>query len=220
MPRKEDDEDVRPSRRSGAKSSKEQGWGAVVKRQTEIAEAKDEAENAVRDFWLAADESAIVQFMQDEPYCYDAHTVKDKRGKWTTVPCQLATKKHCVLCTEGSKQTWKAAFIVLDYRGTWDSEKKKFKHDKPVIKIWKVGATIANQLKQQMDKRKKDLSELMFEVTRSGEGKSATYNFEPAFDKDDEKMLPMKWKEKFVSAEDLCQPLTEEEIDNLGLVVS
>lgn len=200
----------RPSKRTS------QGWGAVAKRQAEAAERQAASENAVRDFWLKADEDAKVQFLQDEPYCYDAHNVKDRNGNWAVVPCQLNTGRHCVLCSEGVKQTWRAAFKVLDYRGTWNKDKKCFNHDKPVEKIWKVGATIAQQLKQFVDKKGKDLTEVVFEVTRSGTGKDSSYNFEQAFDDDDRRMKPMDWEEEAPTAEELCQPLTEDEIDSRG----
>lgn len=218
--------DERPVRRAGREettSSKRrtQGWGAVAKRQAEIAEAKEKAENTLRDFWLKSGESAIIQFLQDEPYCYDAHNVRNKRGEWSVVPCQLNKHKHCVLCNSGAKQTWRAAFIILDYRGSWDKEKKRFKNDKAVPKLWKVGTTIAQQLKQQIDKRGKDLTELVFEVTRSGEGKDATYNFEPALDEKDRRVRPMEFDvSDLPTAEELCQPLTEDEIDELGLDVA
>ena len=195
---------------------KTQGWGAVAKRQADIAERKEAAENAVRDFWLKSEETAIIQFLQDEPYCYDAHQVKDKRGNWSVVPCQLNTGRHCVLCSEGVKQTWRAAFKIIDYRGSWDSEKKRFKNDKPIEKIWKVGATIAQQLKHIVDKKGKSLTEMVFEVTRSGSGKDSSYNFEQAFDDDDRKMKPIDWEEVAPSAETLCQPPTEDEIDERG----
>ena len=208
-----DEESSRSSRRSERKT---QGWGAVAKRQADIAERREAAESAVRDFWLSPDETATIQFLQDEPYCFDAHQVKDKKGKWTVVPCQLNTGRHCVLCSAGVKQTWRAAFKVLDYRGSWDKDKKKFTYDKPVEKIWKVGATIANQLKQIVDKRGKELSEMVFEVTRSGSGKDSSYNFEQAFDDDDRRMKPIDWDEQTPSAESLCQPPTEDEIDENG----
>ena len=62
-------------------------------------------EGAVRDFFLKDGETAVVQFLQDEPYCYDAHNVRDKKGNWKVIPCGLNTKKHCVLCSDGVKQT-------------------------------------------------------------------------------------------------------------------
>lgn len=215
MPRSEE----RHSRRRGSEPRRErstQGWGAVAKRQADIAANKEAAENAVRDFWLKSDETAIIQFLQDEPYCYDAHQVKDKKGNWTVVPCQLNTGRHCVLCSEGVKQTWKAAFKILDYRGSWDKDKKRFTNDTPIEKIWKVGSTIAQQLKQIVDKKGKDLTEMVFEVTRSGSGKDSSYNFEQAFDSSDHKMKPLDWDEQTPSAEELCQPPTEDEIDERG----
>lgn len=210
--RHEEDEDTRSSRRE----RKYQGWGAVAKRQADIAERKAEMENKVRDFWLKPDESTIIQFLQDEPYCFDAHQVKDKNGNWTIVPCQLNTGRHCVLCSDGVKQTWRAAFKIIDYRGNWDKDKKKFKNDEPIEKIWKVGSVIAQQLKQIVDKKGKDLTEMVFEVTRSGSGKDSSYNFEQAFDEHDRRMKPKDWEEQTPSAEELCQPPTEDEIDERG----
>lgn len=228
MPKKDDaprrrrgsEREERSERGSLRNERKSQGWGAVAKRQADIAERKESAENSVRDFWLKSDESAIIQFLQDEPYCFDAHQVKDKKGNWALVPCQLNNSRHCVLCSEGVKQTWRAAFKILDYRGTWDKDKKKFKCDKPIEKIWKVGSTIAQQLKQLVDKKGKDLTEMVFEVTRSGSGKDSSYNFEQAFDDDDRKMKPMDWDEATPSAEELCQPPTEDEIDEKGYAES
>lgn len=211
--RRGEEEETRSSRRTERKT---QGWGAVAKRQADIAERREAAENSVRDFWLKPDETAIIQFLQDEPYCFDAHQVKDKNGNWSIVPCQLNVSRHCVLCSDGVKQTWRAAFKVLDYRGSWDKDKKKFKYDKPVEKLWKVGSTIAQQLKQIVDKKGKELTEMVFEVTRSGSGKDSSYNFEQAFDDDDHKMKPLDWDEQTPSAEDLCQPPTEDEIDERG----
>ena len=218
MPRSEERSRRRRHEEDGEsrRERKTQGWGAVAKRQADIAERKEAAENAVRDFWLKSEETAIIQFLQDEPYCYDAHQVKDKRGNWSVVPCQLNTGRHCVLCSEGVKQTWRATFKIIDYRGSWDSEKKRFKNDKPIEKIWKVGATIAQQLKHIVDKKGKALTEMVFEVTRSGSGKDSSYNFEQAFDDDDRKMKPIDWEEVAPSAETLCQPPTEDEIDERG----
>ena len=63
-----------------------------------------------------------------------------------------------------------------------NKEKKRFNNDKPIEKIWMVGATIAQQLKQIVDKKGKDLTEMVLEVSRSGSGKDSSYNFEQAFE--------------------------------------
>ena len=192
------------------------GWGAVARRQAEIAERRSEMENQVKEFYLKDGESATIQFLHDEPYCYDAHSVRDKNGRFSVVPCQLNTQRRCEMCSRGIKQTWRAAFKILDYRGSWDKDKKKFTYDKPVEKIWKVGATIANQLKSIHDRRGKELTEMVLEVTRSGSNTDTTYNFEPAFDDDDRKRSPIPWKEATPPVETLCQPPTDDEIDASG----
>ena len=211
--RRRSEEDDAPRRKSSAKP---QGWGAVARRQAEIAEREEEIRNIPRDFFLKDGESAIIQFLQDEPYCYDAHSVKDKRGNFQYVPCQLNTGKHCLMCQDGIKLTWRAAFKLIDYRGSWDKAKGKFKYDTPQEKLWKVGTTIAQQLKSICDKRGKQLSEMVFEVSRSGANKDATYNFEQALDDDDVRMKPKRWIEKMATAEELCQPPTVEDIDKAG----
>ena len=100
----------------------------------------------------------------------------------------------------------------------FNSERKRFKNDKPIEKIWIVGSTIANSLKQVRDKDKKgrELNQMVLEVTRSGEGKDSTYNFEQAFDEDDKRMRPIDWDEQGMTAEEYCQPPTEDEIDEAG----
>ena len=60
------------------------------------------------------------------------------------------------------------------------------------------------------------MTEMVLEVTRSGASTDTSYNFEPAFDEDDNKMVPKKWKEETPIAEELCQPPTEDEIDERG----
>ena len=220
MPTKTESRGVSPRRTSapGAESSKVQGWGAVAKRQADIAERKEQSENSVRDFWLKSGETAVIQFLENEPYCFDAHQVRDRNGKWTVVPCQLNSQRHCTLCSDGVKRTWKAAFMILDYRGSWDKDANEFKWDKPVVRIWKVGSQIAQQIKAYIDRKGKDLTSFVFEVTRSGEGKDSSYNFGPAFDKDDNPMRPVKYNEEYPTAESLCQPPTDDQIDRMGLV--
>ena len=43
------------------------GWGAVARRQAEIAERRSEMENQVKEFYLKDGESATIQFLHDEP---------------------------------------------------------------------------------------------------------------------------------------------------------
>lgn len=203
------------SRRS-SEERKTNGWGAVARRQTEVKERKAELENRIKDFWMRSGETANVQFLQDEPYCFYAHNVKDKNGRWHVIPCQLNKKDTCTLCHAGVKQTWKAAFKILDLRGKWDTEKKRFIGGDPQEKLWMVGTTVAQQIKQFIDRKSKDLTDMVIEVSRSGEGKDATYNFGIALDDDDRKIKTIDWESKTPDAEELCQPPTDDEIDEKG----
>lgn len=217
-----DVEEETTSTRRGASTEKEStspkttgsGWGNLANRKKQIEDSKDE--DSIRDFWLADGETAQVQFITDEPYCVDGHNVKTDAGKWGFEVCQLMEQRHCLMCRTGIKKTWKAAFKVLDYRGTWDTDKKKFKHDKQVEKLWLVGSTIAEQLKAITDKRGKPLTEMVLEISRSGSGKSVSYNFEPAFDKDDKKLIPVEWEEEYPELEELVVPKNDAKLEARG----
>lgn len=212
-----------PKRRGARETSEESstpkttgtGWGNLANRKKQIDAAKSD-DDSIRDFWLAEGETAIIQVLTDEPYCVDGHNIKTDAGKWGFEVCQLLEQRHCVMCRAGLKKTWKAAFKVLDYRGTWDKDKKKFKNDKQVEKLWPVGSTLAEQLKAIVDKRGRALSSMVLEVSCSGSGKAKTYNFETAFDKDDKKLIPIEWEEEYPSLEELVTPKTDEKLEARG----
>lgn len=183
------------------------GWGAVVARQEEVNRIREDMDRRIPEFYLTEGESAMIQFIDSAPYCYDAHAVMGKNGRYATVPCQLSEKKHCLLCSSGSKQTWKAAFRVLDYRGSWDKNSKSFRHDKQVPKIWRVGATLAQQLRTFCEKQGRDLDDLVIEVSRSGKGTDTAYNLTRAIDKNERVVKPIEFDDsELESCEDLCSP--------------
>jgi len=192
------------------------GWAAVANKKTQNEEAM--SNDGLQNFYLFDGESAVVQFLDEEPYCFDAHQIKTAKGKWVTKTCQLTTQKYCLMCEAGSKQTWRAAFRVLDYRGKWDKDKKKFVGGDPIEKLWVCSNTVALQIKSQIDKRGKALTELVFEITRSGAGaKDTSYNFAPAFDEETEKkMLPIDWESSSEPLSVLCKPPTDKELSALG----
>ena len=143
--------------------------------------------------------------------------IKTDGGKWMFTPCQLSTQRHCLVCRDGIKKTWRAAFKILDYRGTWDKDRKKFKHDEKIEKVWYVGSGLTEQIQALADKRGKPLSEIVVEVTRSGKGKSSTYNLEQAWDAEtDKRVVPAKHKEVFAPIEEICKPLTDDKLEAIG----
>ena len=207
----DEDDDETPARKS---SGKERGWGELARRR---AETEEDKEVHIKEFWLKSGESAIIQFVSEEPYCLDGHIIKTKKKAFDFTPCQLNTKRTCIMCREGLKTTWRAVFKILDYRGTWDDKKNKFKNDTTIEKIWIVGEKLAEQIKSFADKKGKDLTEMVIEVTRSGSGKTTTYNLQLALDDEtDRPIKPKKVKEEFADVEELMQPLTDEKLVRLG----
>lgn len=221
---REEEEESTPRRgrasrkESSTKTSTGSGWGAVVKRKEEAdrkREAAEERKNKIWDFYLRDGETAVIQFLDDAPYCYDGHNLKDSYGNFVFVPCQLSEQKHCLACRESSNISWKAAFKVLDYR-TKNKAGDMVYTEEPTEKLWKVGQQLAQQIKAFIDKKGKDLTEVCLEVTRSGKGaKDTSYNIGLAYDEDDEKIEPIEWKHKFGPTSELCAPPDDDEyIDN------
>lgn len=208
----DEDEDEKPSRKPV--KEKTSGWGAVASRRV----GSGERDEWIRNFVLKDGESAIIQFLNDEPFCTDGHNVKNARGRWEFQPCQKEVQKSCLMCSDDIRVAWKAFFKVIDYRGEWNKEKNRHTGGAPVEVRWGLSAGVAKQVKAQVDKRGKRLSELVFEVSRSGSGAQDTsYNFEIAIDeKTDKRIVPLKWKEKFPPLSEICQPLSDEELIERG----
>ncbi len=225
MPERKTSERTSPARASSrrasesdavSETSKGGGWAEVTRRQQAMAEEKEDRSSRPFDFFLKAGESAVIQVLNDEPYTFDAHGIKSGT-KFLTLTCQLVTQKTCLMCREKIKQTWKAAFLILDYRGKWDKEKKKFMGGDPVEKLWIVNMTQLGSLQAIRDKRKKDLTQLVLEISRTGSGKNDTsYNFEQAIDENDERMLPKRHKITSEPLNKLCAPLSDAALDKLG----
>lgn len=193
------------------------GWDAVVAKKEENDEAREGLGDIIYDFYLKDGESAIIQFLDDEPYCFDAHQVKNKKGKFETKVCQLVSQKYCGMCDAKVKITWKAAFKVLDFRGKWSKEKEGFLYDKPVEKRYLVSNTVAIQLRGLIERKKKKLSEMVLEVSRTGSSATDTsYSFEIALDKDDNKIKTVAWTSEYPAIEKLCVPPTDAELEKIG----
>lgn len=197
------------------------GWGRLAQKKKQSEEREDFADK-IKEFWLADGESAIIQFLSPEPFCMEGHSIKNSSGKWMFTPCQKAVQRHCLVCQDGAKTTWRAAFKIIDYRGDWDKDKSKFKHNTKIEKIWFVGETIASSIAALKDSKVKsgDLTDAVFEVSRTGSGKSTSYTVTIARDEEtDEKLRPVVFKEQFDDLEVLCRPLSDDALEALGFSV-
>lgn len=199
------DTDDEPTPKKTSTSGK--GWGKVASKAKEI---EDNVKNRVNEFWLADGESAIVQFYDDEPYCTEGHTVQQGK-QFLFVPCQLTAQRHCLMCEESVTPSWKAIFKVADHRGTWDKDKRRFKYDKVVEKVWLMPSALTEQLRTYVEKKKKNLSEVVLEITRTGSGTKSTYNIDLAWDEDEDRpMKPSKLKSELPDLEEIYAPPTDD----------
>jgi len=215
--RSTESEDDEPLRTTG------RGWDTVTNKKTLNDELANSPTNVLKrqNFWLADGEEADIQFLDADPYAFDAHSMNfSGDGKnWEYIPCQLEAHRHCTMCEDGSKPIWRGAFRILDFRGKWDKDKRKFLYDKPVEKIWVFNATVAAQIKAKHDKKGKDeFLKTVYTITRTGSGKKNTaYTIELARDDEDNRIPPVKGhKVEMPECEEILVPPTDKQLQAMG----
>lgn len=181
------------------------GWDKVAAKKKL---ADERSTSGFSTIMLRDGESARIQFLDDDPYCFNGHQSKALFGNWYVKVCQLERKKYCMMCEKGLKTIWFAAFRVLDFRGDWDKEKECFKGGEPVERVLQIKNPTAIQLKGMKERYGKRLTELVLDYTRTGAGATDTkYNFERAVDEKTEIMVkPKVWKTKMQPLREIMLP--------------
>lgn len=211
-------EESAPARSSSSKRSgkkRPSGWDAVEERKKENEARKEANENRLNDFYLTDGEFSFIQFLHDEPLAVLGHRIKTKGGRYDFQTCQKESQKHCLMCEDGLREMWMAAFKILDYRGSWDNKNKEFKWDDPVEKKFLMGVSLAEQFRNFKDKKGMELTEMVIDISRSGEGKSTSYNLELAME-DGDIVEPYDWDEDKATIEEAMMPLTDDELTAIG----
>ena len=158
-------ETQKPATRHEASSSNEEstkglGWGKVNARKVQADVAKDSADS-IRDFWLNDGDTALIQILNEQPYCSDFFRVP-VGDKWKMLQTQLVKQSYCLMSQSGLKSSWRAAFKILDLRGKWLSKEKcteaetglEYTEVEPQEKIWLVTNPLALALKQLIEPKK------------------------------------------------------------------
>lgn len=97
-------------------------------------------------------------------------------------------EKTCPYCKDGVRVTDSIAIPVLDYRGKWDSESKSFEGgydkknrwveaEKPASRLWVLSQRQFDSIVELCSRKRKHLSEVMIEVSRTGSNKKTVYNY-------------------------------------------
>jgi hypothetical protein len=110
------------------------------------------------NFYLLDGEVSEVVFLEDSPRVFTGHNLKmrSKNGKtfYVVEQCQKAVQKHCGFCTTNLKTVGDSrqfiSFLLLDSRGSWDIENKKF-DGKPAPKFWLAPLGAAKAVKRLRD---------------------------------------------------------------------
>lgn len=134
----------------------EDPWEQLAKMQSGGGGSKDDNgfTKLNTNFFLMDGESVEIQFLKEEPFLFQAVNLKltSKSGKpyYQTEASQLSTQKHCKLIEAGYRPSWKAAFVLVDPRGSWDSETKKL-DGVPVPKIFLTPTAFGKLIKEAKD---------------------------------------------------------------------
>lgn len=228
----DDQEERRPPSRGGRAASKREddedgeagttgyGWDAVANRKTFVDkngyggdDLKPIYNQMKFSFNLKDGESAVIQFISDQPYCADGFIMSNLN--YAFYPSQRSVQRHDTYAEAGYKSQWRAGFKILDFR-RWDKKKScNVDCDDPTEKYWVAGYGLAEQIKAFADKKGRKLSEMTILVTRSGSGTGSKYNFELALDDRDRPIKPIEWDEELPTLKKVFQPLSDEDAEKV-----
>lgn len=207
-----------PAQPRSSSGSKATGWDAVANRKQETDSKKEFRKNRpayldIKNRFIISDGETVygMQFFNDAPVCVNGANVPPNFDFYVT---RLEVERSCPLKEKGLKIIWRAGFKVLDFRGNYDSKAKKYKEDGPVERIWLVSNTVANSLLALQNKKGKKLTQMVLDVTRTGNDKNTTYAFEISRDDNDE-LIPLDTlpKEVLPSLETMLTPLPRQTLE-------
>lgn len=121
-----------------------------------------------REFFLKADEEAIIRILDEEPFNIRDHFVQGK-GFFT-----CTGDDNCPFCERGIKAGNHFIFQVVDSREYTAKDGKTYKDQ---IKLWRVGTKLLRLLKKRAS-RSGALTNYDISVSRLGSGQTSTYDVE------------------------------------------
>lgn len=182
-PAEDDEEDeaprARPARRSReperpkARTSdrfdepKPSGWAGYAK-------AKSESSSFPSNF-SPTSEQVLILFLEAEPFfSFHEHWVEEVEGrKSRTCP----GKDKCPLCEIGERRNVRHAFNVIDWSDV----------DNPELKVWQVGATFIETIKNYADSKKSgplNKPGMYWAVSKTGTKQKTSYDMSPVKERD------------------------------------
>ena len=169
-------------------------------------------------FLTEDDDEAEIIFLTHEPINFYEHNDKVVRNGKEFYESTLCTNDgNCPKCEEGSRPSYKGAFLV------WDTRPFEAKNDKGKtvtvegsVKLYKAGARVLSQLDRLATKY--GLENRTFLLSRTGSGQNTQYMFERGDEIDElsedeiRDMLPDKLKDEYDGTEDSLYAIIEEQL--------
>ena len=181
------------------------GYKAVAKEQERQEAIKESLGRRLNQFFLTAkDDEASVIFLTTEPITFKAYNVKkmSNSGKeyYDMVVCTNEAKQNDKY---GSKPSFKGAFLIFDTRPVnYTAQDGKEVNKDGQVRLYITGIT--NLPKLERCESKWGLADYVWEISRTGTGKSVSYSFDRG-----EKLADTDYADKDFVAE-LPKTLAEE----------
>lgn len=181
------------------------GYKAVAKEQERQEQIKEALGRRLNQFFLTAkDDEASVVFLTTEPITFKAYNVKkvSNSGKeyFDMVVCTNEAKQNDKY---GSKPSFKGAFLIYDTRPVnYTTQDGKEVNKDGQVRLYITGIT--NLPKLERCESKWGLADYVWEISRTGTGKSVSYSFDRG-----EKLADTDYADKDFVAE-LPKTLAEE----------
>lgn len=169
-------------------------------------------------FLTEEDDEAEIIFLTHEPINFYEHNDKVNRNGKEFYESTLCTQDgDCPKCAEGSRPSFKGAFLVWDTRPfEAKNEKGKTVTVEGSVKLYKAGARILSQLDRLATKY--GLDGRSFILSRTGSGQNTQYMFERGDEIDEftedeiREMLPEKLRDEYDGTEESLYAIVEEQL--------
>jgi hypothetical protein len=164
-------------------------------------------------FNLKDGESAVIQFLDEEPFCADGHLLGNDHFNF--YPCLKTRQRSCPACDKGVPEAWRVLFRILDDRGTYNKDKGGYTYDENVERFWLMSSAVSETLEAFAKSKGMNLVDMVIQVTRIGSDTKTRYNLELAVDPGTKAMFePLDWGTPGLpTPEDALTPLTTEAME-------
>lgn len=193
------------------------GYQEIEKEEKRREESKKNSGGIFR-FFLKEGEAEI-SFLTEEPINFYEHSIQTyKNGKqvYDNVPCPGSDCPHCA---NGSRPTFKSAWLIIDHRPyTYTNKEGKEVTKEDTIKLYVVGTKVAGLL--QRKSKRYGLVDYKYLIERIGKDTSTTYSLDnleksTITTKEILELLPEQYKEEYDGDMEVLYAIIEKEIAKL-----